>query len=185
LVAKNSRFLAKAVRISSVEEAMDFIRSESDPNASHNCFAYQIGTEYRSTDDGEPSGTAGRPILSAIQQEELDRVCVLVTRYYGGTKLGTGGLCRAYGGAARECLQDATKIQVKPKTSHQVLITFDDIGPVYGLLDSLRIKRKSEEYVEEGVEIMLELEAQQAVNVNDSLKQITRGRVSLDTVEEA
>ena len=70
---------------------------------------YRLGDEYRSSDDGEPSGTAGRPMLSAIDGEGLDAVCVLVVRHFGGVKLGAGGLARAYGGAARQCLQQALR----------------------------------------------------------------------------
>lgn len=96
---KKSRFLAKASPVSTADEAMAFVRGQSDPGASHNYFAYSIGqgdpSEFRSSDDGEPSGTGGRPILAAIGQENLTNVCVLVTRYYGGTKLGTGGLVSA------------------------------------------------------------------------------------------
>lgn len=82
----------------------------SDPTASHSCWAYVVGDQYRCSDDGEPSGTAGKPMLSAIQSEGLDQVCVLVVRFFGGTKLGAGGLVRAYGGAARQCLQEAPRV---------------------------------------------------------------------------
>jgi putative IMPACT (imprinted ancient) family translation regulator len=93
---------------------MQHITAATDPKASHNCFAYKIGAEFRSTDDGEPGGTAGRPILRAIETEGLDHVCVLIIRYFGGTKLGAGGLVRAYGGAARECLR-ASERKFVPK----------------------------------------------------------------------
>jgi putative IMPACT (imprinted ancient) family translation regulator len=71
---------------------MQLVQQARNPDASHNCFAYRLGQQYRSSDDGEPGGTAGRPILTAIEGEGLDGVCVLVTRYYGGVKLGAGAL---------------------------------------------------------------------------------------------
>jgi putative IMPACT (imprinted ancient) family translation regulator len=112
---KGSKFFAHAWPVSAVSEAMQHIAEASDPKASHNCFAYKIGSEFRSTDDGEPGGTAGRPILRAIKTESLEDVCVLVVRHFGGTKLGAGGLVRAYGGAARECLQKSERSFVPKK----------------------------------------------------------------------
>src|SRR3546814_18000784 len=79
----------------------------SVPDATHNCWAWRIGDDYRSNDDGEPAGTAGRPILAAIDGQGMDRVVVVVTRWFGGIKLGAGGLVRAYGGTAAECLRRA------------------------------------------------------------------------------
>ncbi len=81
----------------------------SNTTATHNCWAYRIGQDYRFNDDGEPGGTAGRPILQAIEGQGVDRVVVVVTRWYGGIKLGAGGLARAYGGTAAECLRLAER----------------------------------------------------------------------------
>ena len=92
---KKSRFAAFAAPVSTVDEAMRFFAANSDPEATHNCWAYKIGQEYRFNDDGEPGGTAGRPILQAIEGQGMDRVAVLVVRWFGGVKLGAGGLVRA------------------------------------------------------------------------------------------
>lgn len=102
---KKSRFAAYAAPVASVGEAMDFFAQHSDPAATHNCWAYRIGQAYRFNDDGEPGGTAGRPILQAIEGQDLDRVAVLVVRWFGGIKLGAGGLARAYSGCAAQCLR--------------------------------------------------------------------------------
>ena len=101
-----SRFIARSYPITSPDQALEFVTQNrlSDPKASHWCWAFRIGGDESFSDDGEVSGTAGRPILSAIIGENLDGVVVVVTRYYGGVKLGTGGLVRAYGGIAREAL---------------------------------------------------------------------------------
>ena len=106
---KHSRFLAQAAPVDSPDAALAFFAEVGDPAATHNCWAYRIGSEYRFNDDGEPGGTAGRPILAAIEGQGLDRVAVVVTRWYGGIKLGAGGLVRAYGGAAAECLRTAAR----------------------------------------------------------------------------
>ena len=100
LEVKHSRFLAQAAPVATPDDALAFLREIAVPDATHNCWAYRIGGEYRSSDDGEPAGTAGRPILAAIDGQGFDRVMVVVTRWYGGIKLGAGGLVRAYGGAA-------------------------------------------------------------------------------------
>jgi len=91
-VISKSRFLAKAAPVQSPEEAQAFIQAVSDPTATHNCWAWKIGNQYRFSDDGEPGGTAGRPMLTAIEGQDFDRVAVVVIRWFGGTKLGTGGL---------------------------------------------------------------------------------------------
>ena len=99
---QKSRFIAKAAPVASEEEALAFLAENREPEATHNGYAYKIGLLYRFSDDGEPSGTAGKPILHAIEAQGLDRVAVLVVRYFGGVKLGAGGLVRAYGGVAAE-----------------------------------------------------------------------------------
>ncbi|MFC3607809.1 IMPACT family protein [Stutzerimonas tarimensis] len=102
---QKSRFLVRAAPVTTAGQAMDFIQAVSDPSASHNCWAWKIGQQYRFSDDGEPGGTAGRPMLVAIEGQAFDQVAVVVTRWFGGIKLGTGGLARAYGGSTARCLQ--------------------------------------------------------------------------------
>lgn len=107
---KGSRFLAYAAPVNNHHEAEGCYanRAHHFSDATHNCFAYKLGlrdlAQWRSSDDGEPAGTAGKPILQAIESKELTNVIIIVTRYFGGTKLGVGGLIRAYGGAAADVL---------------------------------------------------------------------------------
>ncbi len=107
---RGSRFIARAMPVSTNAEAENFIDQmrKKYHDATHNCFAYRIGTGpnevTRFSDDGEPSGTAGKPILQSITTRDLTNICIVVTRYFGGTKLGTGGLIRAYGGASSQVL---------------------------------------------------------------------------------
>jgi putative IMPACT (imprinted ancient) family translation regulator len=107
LEVKKSRFLASATALESETCAETRIRELSDPDARHNCWAWRCGQAYRFFDAGEPGGTAGRPILAAIDGAQLDHVLVVVTRHFGGIKLGTGGLVRAYGKAAAMALKAA------------------------------------------------------------------------------
>jgi len=106
---RKSRFLAQAAPVDSVQAALAYIERASDAGASHNCWAYRMGPEYRFSDDGEPGGSAGKPILQAIEGQDMDGVVVVVSRWFGGTKLGVGGLIRAYGGTAAECLRLAQR----------------------------------------------------------------------------
>lgn len=104
-VIKKSRFIASLKRITSEEEALDFIAQTKKLHnkANHNCFAFMLGDQdqiQRASDDGEPSGTAGVPILEVLKRNQIHDVCVVVTRYFGGIKLGAGGLIRAYAGSA-------------------------------------------------------------------------------------
>ena len=111
---KSSKFIATVSSVNSLDNAIDFlskIRAEFF-DATHNCFAYRIGWDgstFRASDDGEPSGSAGKPILFSIQKFDVSDVIVVVTRYFGGTKLGVGGLVRAYSDAAELALEKCEK----------------------------------------------------------------------------
>lgn len=111
-VIKKSKFIARAVHITMEEEAQAYLRDGKKQywDARHNCYAYQLGMnleKQKSSDDGEPSGTAGKPILEVLKNKGLTNTLIVVTRYFGGIKLGTGGLIRAYGTAAVAALDNA------------------------------------------------------------------------------
>lgn len=115
IVEKKSRFIANVKSVHSEEEALDYLEKIRKKywDARHNCFAYVIGERsqiQRCSDDGEPSGTAGKPMLDVLLGEELHDTIVVVTRYFGGTLLGTGGLVRAYQGATKAGLEASTVI---------------------------------------------------------------------------
>lgn len=112
IVEKKSRFIATVVPISSEEEALAFIEQQKKHywDATHNCSAYTLGFHHelaRCSDDGEPAKTAGRPMLDVLLAEDIHNVCVVVTRYFGGTLLGTGGLVRAYQAATKAGLEQS------------------------------------------------------------------------------
>lgn len=124
-VIKNSQFITRVRNVASVEQAKKFIKSTSQQytDASHNCWAYIVGNPYSTTllgcsDDGEPAGTAGKPMLHVLQHSEVGDIVAVCTRYFGGTKLGTGGLARAYGGGIKLALE---QLVVKDKIHYSQL----------------------------------------------------------------
>ncbi|XP_072983024.1 uncharacterized protein [Typha latifolia] len=139
---KKSKFIAIAAPVSDERSAHSFLAEVRDPRATHNCWAYK----FRSNDDGEPSGTAGKPIYSAIVSSGVDMVMVVVIRYFGGIKLGTGGLVRAYGGVALECLKGASTCLVKPKAPIGMEVPFDLLGTVYHQLQSFQVEDIKQDY---------------------------------------
>ncbi|OUZ99789.1 Impact [Macleaya cordata] len=143
---KRSKFIAIAGPISDEQSAHSFLSEVRDSRATHNCWAYKLGDQYRSNDDGEPSGTAGKPIYSAIDSSGIDRVMVVVIRYFGGIKLGTGGLVRAYGGVTSECLKNAPTCLVKSKVLIGMEVPFDLLGVVYHQLQSFHVEDINQDY---------------------------------------
>ncbi|PWA85102.1 ribosomal protein S5 domain 2-like superfamily protein [Artemisia annua] len=143
---KKSKFIAIAGHIPDERSAQSFLSEVQDPRATHNCWAYKVGNQYRSNDDGEPSGTAGKPIHSAIENSGLDRVMVVVIRHFGGIKLGTGGLVRAYGGVATECLKSAPTRLIKSQVPMGVEVSFDLLGVVYHQLQSFKAEDIKQDY---------------------------------------
>ncbi|GAB4848773.1 hypothetical protein Ancab_003501 [Ancistrocladus abbreviatus] len=143
---KKSKFIAIAGPISSEQAAHSFLSQVRDTRATHNCWAYKIGDQYRCSDDGEPSGTAGKPIYSAIVSSGIDRIMVVVIRYFGGIKLGTGGLVRAYGGVASECLRNAPTCLVKSKIRFGVEVSFELLGILYHQLQRFQAEEVKQDY---------------------------------------
>ena len=177
---KRSRFIAIAAPVDSPEEALSQLEAVRDPEANHNCWAYKVGDQYRFSDDGEPGGTAGRPILAAIEGQNLDGLVVIVTRFFGGIKLGAGGLVRAYGGTAAECLREANKIEIRKRIVIQVRAPFDSIGMIYPLMDQFAAEKLKEDYLDTGIVLTLEIEETLLPPFKTSLADATRGKAVLD-----
>jgi uncharacterized YigZ family protein len=134
---KKSRFIARVAPVSSRDEVKAWLeRAHKDhPDARHICWAYQIGrpgsaAEAAMNDDGEPSGTAGKPILNVIQHKDMGDVLVMVIRYFGGIKLGAGGLVRAYAGAAESVLSAVGRVVQKAVVDTRVTLSFADEQPL-------------------------------------------------------
>lgn len=180
LEVKHSRFLANAAPIGNAAEALAFIAEVSVADATHNCWAYRYGGEYRSSDDGEPAGTAGRPILAAIDGQGYDRIAVVVTRWYGGIKLGAGGLVRAYGGAAAECLRVAPRLPLIAMKQLQLACPFETLGSVHTLLAAHAVEKLGEAFDEHGARLHIELPADRVDGLKTQLRDATRDRVRWD-----
>lgn len=176
LEVKHSRFLAHAAPVGDIAAAQAFLAQVADPDATHNCWAWRIGQDYRSSDDGEPAGTAGRPILAAIDGQGFDRVVVVVTRWYGGVKLGAGGLVRAYGGAAAECLRTAPRLALVAMRELALQAAFEDLGAVHAALAAHDADKLDERYEADGVRMQLRLRADRAEALREQLRDATRGR---------
>ncbi|WP_225776101.1 IMPACT family protein [Pseudomonas sp. Marseille-Q5115] len=176
---RKSRFLAIAGPIENPEHASVFLRTHGDPDATHNCWAWKIGTQYRSSDDGEPGGTAGRPILAAIEAQGCDQVMVVVTRWYGGIQLGTGGLARAYGGCANKCLQQAIKQPLISRSAFTCECTFSELALVRLRVAEAGGEVLSESFEANGVSLHLAAPPARLLELGDHLAQLSRGRIRL------
>lgn len=158
---------------------MAWIQNATEAAASHNCWAFRIGDDYRSHDAGEPAGTAGRPILAAIDGQKLDRVAVVISRYFGGIKLGAGGLVRAYGGTAAECLRLASKIEQVALVTLQLEIGFDWLGAAHSAIQTFGAQKLDEQFHAQGVFILLSLRSEQAATFHQHLSDQTRGTAKI------
>jgi len=157
VLVKKSRFVAHAAPVTSVGDALAFIAAHSDATASHNCWAYRIGAQYRFYDDGEPGGTAGRPILQAIEAQDIDQVVVLVVRWFGGVKLGAGGLVRAYGGTAAQCLRVGETVELVASVRVHCRVDFHNQARLRARLVPLGVVFVHETYQADGVTWQLDL----------------------------
>ena len=183
LEVKHSRFLVHAAPVTTPEAALAFVVQVGDPAATHNCWAYRIGSEYRFNDDGEPAGTAGRPILAAIDGQGLDQVVAVVTRWFGGIKLGAGGLVRAYGGSAAECLRVAPRRMLIVHATVMLEYPFDVTGAVHAALAAHDAEKLDERFDADGVRLHLRLPESQLAPLKARLRDATRDRVRLRAVE--
>lgn len=180
---RRSRFLAVAAPIADEAEARAFLAAKVVPDATHNCFAWRLGQNYRFSDDGEPSGTAGKPILQAIDGQHLDGVIVLVTRWFGGTLLGSGGLVRAYGGTAALCLQVAEKRLYVATQAVAIALPFADLALVKARLLALAdVTVARETFTAEGAILSVQLPEVEAANILALVRDLTRGRATLSVL---
>ena len=179
---QGSEFIGHAAPVDSVETAEAFlakIEAEYD-DATHNVPAYRVRAdpfrEYAS-DDGEPSGSAGKPMLSVLSGRELENVAVVVTRYYGGTNLGVGGLVRAYSRATKEAIDDAGVVEQRPQETFRAVVDYDDSGTVRGILESEDTAFDAD--YGERVSFEIRVPAADADAIRDRLRSATSGRIEL------
>jgi uncharacterized YigZ family protein len=174
---RKSRFLAQAAPVGSTAEALAFVDSVSDTTATHNCWAYRIGDAYRFSDDGEPGGTAGRPMLQAIDGQRCDRVIVVVTRWYGGIKLGAGGLARAYGGTAAECLRLAPRVTIVAMGRLFICCDFAELALVTTRIRDMEGTIEQEVFVADGAELTVLAPLDRLEAIAARVVDLSRGRI--------
>lgn len=181
---RKSRFLAHAAPVETAQQALVYVQRASDASATHNCWAYRIGQDYRFNDDGEPGGTAGRPILQAIDGQGFDRVAVVVTRWYGGIKLGAGGLIRAYGGTAAECLRLAERIPIVAMVKLSMRCDFAELALMKARLKELGAEIEQERFEADGVSLRLRLPADRVDEAKARIVDISRGKSEAHELDE-
>lgn len=172
---KRSRFIAHAARVESLQETLEFYERIADPAATHNCWAWKLGHQYRFNDDGEPASSAGKPIFSAIEGKGVDNAMVVVTRFFGGIKLGVGGLIRAYGGTAARCLDSAGIIEIEPVVACSIEAPFRWTGQVYTVLEQAGASKTGESFTADAVRIEAELPEARFPFLRTGLRDATRG----------
>jgi uncharacterized YigZ family protein len=179
-IIKKSRFVATSGPVANEQAVKDFIAAHSEGSANHNCWAWRVGQCYRCSDDGEPSGTAGKPILQAIDRLQLDNVAVVVTRWFGGILLGSGGLIRAYGGTAAACLRAGKLIEIVATYEAMITVAFSDLAIVKARLGSTAgVRIRQETFTEAGAIIAVDLPNAQALHITRMITDITSGRASV------
>jgi len=183
---KGSRFLGLVLPLEDVnqfETWLEGIRNEH-PAATHHCWAYRFGEEMRFSDDGEPGGTAGRPMLEVLLRRDLDRTGVVVVRYFGGKLLGAGGLVRAYSGTAAKALDSAGEREVEDRETLRIGVNYQSVDVVHRLVAETRAAViGSEEYDSVGWNFELELPAAESAGFRKRLVDSTRGSARIKEVE--
>ena len=182
-VISKSRFIAYIKPVSTENEAKAFIDEikTKHKDATHNCSAYTVGPEMniqKANDDGEPSGTAGIPMLEILKKLEIHNVCVVVTRYFGGIKLGAGGLIRAYSGAVRDAIYDIGRVELREAIPVTVTLDYDQTGKFeYELASTTFLLR--EQFYTDKVSYQIDVVKNEYDTFIDFLNRITSGNYDL------
>ncbi len=188
IVEKKSRFIATVRPVSTEEEAIAFIDEMKKKywNASHNCSAYSVGISHpiqRCSDDGEPGQTAGRPMMDVINGAGLTNVCVVVTRYFGGVLLGTGGLIRAYTAAAKAGLDASLILECIPGYYLTITCDYTLLGKLQYLIATEGLHCLSTDYTDV-VTLTVAVPSEELSRIKEAVIQATNARISLDISEE-
>lgn len=188
ITIEKSRFIGYAAPVESEEKAQDFISDikQQHKDATHNVFAYIIGENFhvqRYNDDGEPSGTAGIPILELLKKEELTNLVVVVTRYFGGIKLGAGGLVRAYIKGAKCALEKSKIVEMTPHTTLRIRIDYTLYGKVENELMNLNYHTENIVY-DEAVNLDIICKSENTEKLLELLKDITNANLEYSVLEE-
>ena len=188
IIEKKSRFIADIFSVSSEEEALQILEKVKKKywDARHHCWAYVIGDEQvqeRCSDDGEPSGTAGKPILEVIRGNEIHNVLIVVTRYFGGTLLGTGGLVRAYTQAAQEGIAASTIVTKTQGYKVKIQTDYTTLGKIQYLLGQKGIQIIDSVY-QDNVEIFVYISKEEEILLQRDITEVTNGQTVVERIEE-
>lgn len=188
IIEKKSKFIATVYKVESPIEAEAYLAQlrKKYYDATHNCFAYQIGEKnefQKASDDGEPQGTAGKPILDVLKGEEIKNTLICVTRYFGGTLLGTGGLVRAYGKAAKEGLLAAGIIEKRRIFLYNLKMSYTLAGKVQYLLGEENYVIRTSTYLED-VNFEVEVLCQESESFEKWLNEKTNAAITITKGKE-
>lgn len=188
IIEKKSRFIATVKPVHTEEEAVEFIEGLKKKywNATHNCFAYVAGEHYevqRCSDDGEPSGTAGKPMLDVLLGEGIHDAAVVVTRYFGGTLLGTGGLVRAYQGATKAGLEASKVITKQAGSVFEIGTDYTGLGKIQYILAQRKLSVQDTVYTE-NVVIKVLIPNSEVDSVIKELTEATNGQAKIEKGED-
>lgn len=180
---KKSRFICHAKRVYSEEEARDFITAikKEHYKATHNCSAFIVGERSeikRTSDDGEPSGTAGVPMLGVLENHNLTNVCVVVTRYFGGIKLGAGGLIRAYAGSVALAVKEIGIIEIKEQAGIQIHMTYAQYQEYGNFLKEHNLIELETNFTDQ-VDTMIFIDKEKKDDIKADLIEFFNGKVTL------
>ena len=187
IVEKKSRFIATVRVVESEEEAQAFIEEMKKKywDARHNCSAFVIGARgelTRCSDDGEPSGTAGRPMLEVLLGSEIRNIAVVVTRYFGGVLLGTGGLVRAYTQAVQEGIKHCETAMMRFGVRYKLTTDYNGVGKILYLLSEQGITQESADYGE-NVELQVMVPVEKADKLVKDITEVTNGKTEIAELE--
>jgi len=188
IILSKSRFIAYVNRAETEEEAIEFINQikKHHPNATHNCSCYMVGEHdqiQKANDDGEPSGTAGVPMLEVLKKQGLKDTVVVVTRYFGGIKLGGGGLIRAYGKATTEGIDAAQVVERKLHHVMKISIDYTWLGKVENEIRNSNYTLNSIQYAE-GVEVLVEVLASDVETFTNWVTELTNGQSTVNCIDK-
>ena len=180
---KKSRFICHAKRVYSEEEARDFITAikKEHYKATHNCSAFIIGERSeikRTSDDGEPSSTAGVPMLGVLENHNLTNVCVVVTRYFGGIKLGAGGLIRAYAGSVALAVKEIGIIEIKEQAGIAIQMSYAQYQEYSNFLKEYNLMELDTNFTDQ-VDTMIYVDKEEKENIKATLVEFFNGKVTL------
>lgn len=185
VIIDKSRFIGYCKPVQTEEEANEFINyiKELHKTATHNCYAYVIGKNIqRFSDDGEPSHTAGMPILTTLMNEELTNVCVVVTRYFGGVLLGKGGLVRAYTTGCKIALNKSVIVDKMMHYKVKLKLDYTNLGVIENYLNNAEIKILDKVFLED-VDIILYMDIEKYDSFLEDMLELTSGNISSEIID--